>query len=254
MVQRSILTWIEAEENSLATIVHLVMHFCINVRSEDIARPVWMELVKVIHLWTDLEGELMAVIQDAFKLFPHIVTASMERWVHKFLCGSNSSIIRSETEKWLIEDVFPTDLVLGPLDEDGTRPYQARKLAEKCIPDIEAAYHDRRSKRAYDSSIRVMQQVLNYIETMRERVEASQGLGESKMSKKIPPALRCEYDESRTVLSKLHQLGAMIGDWDPAPTLSTGPGDVRRSVELHSDALTDDEEEDDEAWDSEGSV
>ncbi|EME84538.1 uncharacterized protein MYCFIDRAFT_173507 [Pseudocercospora fijiensis CIRAD86] len=248
----ALLKHLEDEEDSLPSLLHLVLNCCHYSESQELVRGVWQKLVQVILLWDNCEGEFLQVIHDAFEMIPVNVVSTMDIWLMKYLLNK-APTIRDQTQKWLGEDVFKQQTFgknFDELDGMGVRPEQARKLVKTHWPMLESAFMERKMRNRFESAIRALQHVEHYLRALRAEVKArlSSEDADPDVKKTVTSALRTEYDESHAVMQTLERMAQVLPQWQREPTVPI-ISNATQSIEIESD---EEMESDDDAYTSDG--
>ncbi|KAF7189545.1 Ubiquitin carboxyl-terminal hydrolase puf [Pseudocercospora fuligena] len=250
VLEKAILKYIEDEEDSLPSILHLVLNFCYHSEDQESVRGVWQKLVQVILMWDNCEGEFLQVLHDAFEMIPINVVSTMDIWLAKYLFNK-APAIRDQTQKWLGEDIFKQQTFgknFDELDGMGVRPEQARKLVKTHWPVLENAFVERKMRNRYESAIRALQHVEHYLRALRAEVKARLASDDLDVKKTVTIALRTEYDESSAVMQTLERMAQILPQWQRESTVPIITN-AAQSIEIDSD---DDMESDDDAYTSDG--
>ncbi|KXS98814.1 hypothetical protein AC578_2049 [Pseudocercospora eumusae] len=250
LLESAFLKHIEDEEDSLPSILHLVLNFCYHAEDQESVRGVWQKLVQVILMWDNCEGEFLQVLHDAFEMIPVNVVSTMDVWLMKYLFNK-APTIRDQTQKWLGEDIFKQHAfgkTFDELDSMGVRPEQARKLVKSHWPLLEDAFMERKIRNRYESAIRALQHVEHYLRALRAEVKARLASDDLDVKKTVTIALRTEYDESHAVMQTLERMAQVLPQWQREPTVPIITN-ATQSIELDSD---DEMESDDDEYTSDG--
>lgn len=243
-IQESLIRHVDIEEERLATLVSLTMHYCVNCPSEEYALPVFSMLAKVMPMWESSNGEFLKVLPDAYEAVPRTVVLTMEYWTIVFL--DSKQVHRDATAKWLQEKVF-VEPMSNSADFDADRARQARKLVKTADIFLKDMCNKERSRARYESAIQLLATIGNYLQTLQAEVAASLETNGRDVSIK----LRTEVDEIPQTLVVLKDLDTeFLSFWQQeAAGMQGATQDVRASVEASEDFVSSDEwdEDDDES-------
>ncbi|CAK4021444.1 Ubiquitin carboxyl-terminal hydrolase 13 [Lecanosticta acicola] len=242
-ITASLIKHIDTEEESLNTLLHLVIHFYANFEQPDArGQAVFKALVKVVHMWDSYELDFLATVQEVYRYAPCTVLATQDEWLVKLLNHNKVHAVRQATAKWLVEEVYGREVPLSERPNlDRTRVNIARKLAPMLVLHLTNAQQEYRPRARFQPMIDVVLQMGKYMSALQETDDLEVGR-----------ALQLEIDESHSATDEIEALETdILEDWSedaglPGTGVQEGGGQV---------GLDEDEElSSDEEWASDDSV